>query len=538
MPLDDVRALSGTFGELRPAHFHSGLDIKTNGIGHPVYAAASGYVSRIKVSAEGYGLALYLSHPGGFVTQYGHLEAFSEAIRKRVLKQQYKEKSWEVDFSLLPTELPVSKGDIIAKSGNTGGSAGPHLHFEIRDEKTETVLNPLAWGLKVPDSKFPVFRSLKVTPWRSHSRVNGHSKPYFYRLRGENGRYSLGERPIKITGAAGFALELWDQQDLSPGKNGIYSLVLKAAGDTLFHFQADYFQFKETRFANAFIDYQEWMKSGRGYFRCFRLPGNLFPWLKKVHRQGLVSPHSQALLACEIIAQDFAGNTSRLDFLVESASSSVNQVVTSSCDFPLTPFKAVKFEKQKFTADFPDGAVYDTICLQYKQSSSRRHLSDIHYFHSAEEPLHATIECALLAPGLSKVVREKAAVIQESPSGKKWIKGQWYGDWFVFRTKAFGTLYLEEDPTPPAILPLNVSDGKTFQKGEQFFFLIQDQDSGIGKIEAQINEQWVPAAYDAKTGKVVIEMPDSLKTGTHRLLLIIEDLVKNTKTSQLTFKIP
>lgn len=538
LPLEDIRALSGTFGELRPAHFHSGLDIKTNGIGHPVFAAAFGYVSRIKVSAEGYGLALYLSHPGGFVTQYGHLDAFNEVVRRRVLKQQYKEKSWEVDFSLTPSEIPVVKGETIAWSGNTGGSAGPHLHFEIRDEKTETVLNPLAWGLKVPDSKPPVFRSLKVTPSGSYSRVNGQVKPYYFRLRGQNGRYSLGEKPIRITGAAGFAIELWDQQDLSPGKNGVYSLVLKAAGDTVFHFQADHFHFRETRYSNAFLDYQEWIKSGRSYFRCFRLPGNLFPWLKKVQHQGLVTPSPQALLSCEIIAQDFAGNVSSVDFLVESGTSSSNQLLASTCGFSLTPFKAVKFEQPKFKADFPEGAVYDTLCLKYELEASRKHLSDIHHFHTPEEPLHTTVECALFAPNLSKELREKVAIVQESPSGKKWIKGQWQNEWFSFRVKAFGSLYLKEDLTSPAILPLNITDGKSFQKGERFFFLVQDQDSGIGKIEAKINDAWVPAAYDAKTGKVIIEMPESLKTGTHKLLLTIEDLVKNTKTTQLSFKIP
>lgn len=538
LPLDDIQALSGTFGELRPSHFHSGLDIKTNGIGHPVYAAASGYVSRIKVSAEGYGLALYLSHPGGFVTQYGHLDAFNEAIKKRVLKQQQKEKSWEVDFSLLPAEIPINKGETIAWSGNTGGSAGPHLHFEIRDEKTESIINPLSWGLKVADSKPPIFRSLKVSPYSVYSRVNGQAKPYFYRLRGQNGRYTLGEKPIRISGSAGMALEIWDQQDLSPGKNGIYSIVLKVAGDTVFHYQADVFHFRDTRYANAFLDYQEWIRSGRSYFRCFRLPGNLYPWLKKVHRQGLISPPANAILSCELIAQDYAGNASYLDFLVIAAASSAKQILAEPCDFALSPFKAAKFEQPNFKADFPDGVVYDTLCLRYSMQASRKHLSDIHQFHHPEDPLHAPIECAILSVGLSKDTKEKVAVVQETPSGKKWIKGQWQGDWMVFKVKAFGNLYLEEDKTSPAILPLNITEGKSFQKGERFFFLVQDQDSGIGKIEAKINEQWVPAAYDAKTGKVVIEMPEMLKTGTHKLLLTIEDLVKNAKTTQLSFKIP
>ena len=55
-PLDIDLKLSGTFGELRSNHFHSGLDIKTNQrTGAKVYASASGYVSRIKIERYGYG---------------------------------------------------------------------------------------------------------------------------------------------------------------------------------------------------------------------------------------------------------------------------------------------------------------------------------------------------------------------------------------------------------------------------------------------------------------------------------------------------
>ena len=181
LPLDIPTQLSGNFGELRPNHFHAGFDFKTQKKeGLNVFASANGYVSRIKISTFGYGKAIYITHPNGFTTVYGHLKSLNPAIDTYLRKIQYKEKSYEVDLYLKPNQLPIKKGEIIALSGNTGGSDGPHLHFEIRDSETEKILNPLLFGFDtvIKDSQRPIVTGVLVYPLDENTVINKSKNPF------------------------------------------------------------------------------------------------------------------------------------------------------------------------------------------------------------------------------------------------------------------------------------------------------------------------------------------------------------------------
>jgi len=171
-PLDIPLILSGSFGELRSNHFHSGLDIKTQQrTGLPVYAPADGYVSRIKVGHYGYGKALYIKHPNGYSTVYAHLERYAGKIQDYVKKQQYRKESYEIELFPKADLLPVYKGDLIGYSGNTGSSGGPHLHFEIRDASSRP-MNPMLFGLDVPDTRRPLLNSVMVYPVGDSAHVD------------------------------------------------------------------------------------------------------------------------------------------------------------------------------------------------------------------------------------------------------------------------------------------------------------------------------------------------------------------------------
>jgi murein DD-endopeptidase MepM/ murein hydrolase activator NlpD len=183
-PIDTAILLAGNFGELRPNHFHAGIDIKTNNReGMPVHAAAEGFVSRIKISSFGYGKVIYVTHPNGFVTVYGHLRSFNDTIGTYIKRQQYAQKTFEIEVFPKSTEFPVKKGEVIAFSGNTGNSGGPHIHFEIRDEKSEKAINPLLFGLPVTDNKKPQVTRVKIYPGDADGLINGVNKEMEFRVK-------------------------------------------------------------------------------------------------------------------------------------------------------------------------------------------------------------------------------------------------------------------------------------------------------------------------------------------------------------------
>ena len=268
-PLDIPINLSGTFGELRPNHFHSGLDIRTNNVeGLPVYAAADGIIIRIKVSTFGYGKALYIAHPNGYTTVYGHLQKFSDKIEAYVKEQQYKQKSYEVE--LYPSTLKVSKSDIIALSGNSGGSGGPHLHFEFRDTATEKIINPMAFGMSklIKDEMNPVISSLMVYPANDSTSVNKSKAPVSLSLQKQVDGTFLASK-VYARGKIGFALNSYDLSTNSYNKNGIYKVATYINGSPNFKYEFDSFSFDESKHINYFIDFNRYKKLKQRFQKLF-----------------------------------------------------------------------------------------------------------------------------------------------------------------------------------------------------------------------------------------------------------------------------
>jgi murein DD-endopeptidase MepM/ murein hydrolase activator NlpD len=262
LPLDIPMQLSGNFGELRPNHFHAGFDFKTNQReGLNVYAVFDGYVSRIKISTYGYGKAIYITHPNGFTTVYGHLQRAVGTIEDKIKEAQYKEESYEVELFLKPGELVVKKGDIIALSGNTGGSEGPHLHFEFRETATEKIVNPFFFGYDqfIKDTKKPIVTSLMVYPLDAESVANRSQRPINLGLSLQKDGTFISEK-VQARGKIGFGINAYDLDDASYNANGTYKTSLISNGKTLFNYQFDEMSFEEGRFINAMIDYNRYKK--------------------------------------------------------------------------------------------------------------------------------------------------------------------------------------------------------------------------------------------------------------------------------------
>jgi murein DD-endopeptidase MepM/ murein hydrolase activator NlpD len=319
-PLDIVPpALAGSFGELRSNHFHSGIDFRTNQrTGYPVYATADGYISRLRVQNSGFGLALYINHPNGYTSVYGHLSRFNPKIAQQVKNIQYQKKSYEIDEFPSTDLIPVHKGDIIAYSGNTGSSGGPHLHFELRDTKTEATINPQFLGIQIPDNIPPVIFAMYVY------RLNG--KPFseftpkqYFQVIGGGGKYNLNKvSTINLSGEVGFGITTTDKHNGASGINGVYAIELFVDGASVFTSALERFSFENSKAINSHLDYPAYLNLKKSIQKSFVDPGNPLQIYSNLVNNGKLNFNDGKLHRIKYQVTDSKGNKSTLEFNVQA----------------------------------------------------------------------------------------------------------------------------------------------------------------------------------------------------------------------------
>ncbi len=309
--------LSGAMGDLRANHFHAGIDIRTQGReGLPVVAAADGYVSRLKVQTGGYGNAVFIKHPNGMTTVYGHLLNFAEPMGRFVRDEQYKIQNFEVELLPQADQFLVKQGDIIGLSGNTGGSGGPHLHFEIRDSK-ENYLNPLYFGFdEIADQTSPAFQSLAIRAMSLDGRVNNEFERVMFRpVRTEDGSYEIPQ-PIRAYGTLGIELLAYDFMDRTPFRNGLNCIEIKVDGREIFTYNMATFPSAATRDYNNLIDYATEQRTGSRFYRCYNPDGNSFELYKTNGYRGHLNIRDTLTHQVKITIFDVYENASTLRFTV------------------------------------------------------------------------------------------------------------------------------------------------------------------------------------------------------------------------------
>ena len=376
-PLDIPILLSGSFGELRSNHFHAGIDIKTQGKeGLNVFATADGYISRIKVQQFGYGKAIYITHPNGFTTVYGHLSKFADKIEKYVKLIQYKKENYTTgNLYFKKDKFSVKKGEIIAYSGDTGGSGGPHLHYEIRDTETEHVINPLLFGLKVEDTTAPTFQALKVYALSSDARINQQRKNFQIPIKNIGiGKY-IADR-ITASSVISFGVNVFDRFNKAPNKNGVYSLEMLVNGQRFYYHDVETFSFSESKFLNLHIDYTHYKKYKRRYQKTHKVSSNKLSTYEDLINDGKINIQKNLNYTIEIIAKDFEGNTSSLKIPIARKES--NAIFTEQKD--TTAYKVIakkfnKFKQQNVTVAFPKRTFYEDVYLDFKLSKKSSKLS-------------------------------------------------------------------------------------------------------------------------------------------------------------------
>jgi len=540
-PLDIPLYLSGNFAELRSNHFHTGIDIKTQGVeGQRVLAAEKGKVSRISVSPYGYGLALYIAHPNGYTTVYGHLKSFNADIERVVKKKQYEEESFRVDFAP-EEELFVDKGELIALSGNTGGSGGPHLHFEIRRTADSHPLNPLKFGFDIKDDISPRIRGVRFHPLSDTTLINGKHEAVSMVVQGSNGKYHLksGSR-FNVYGAFGMSVHSLDYLNGYPNKCGLYEVHLSVDGETVCRQQFDELDFATTRHINAYKAYDVYRTNRWHYHKSFIEPGNdLEIYLPETKNNGVINLAKAGKHEANYVVKDAYENISTLDFSFET-------LVEPNGPLPKAqPYDAYFHYDQENTFTYPEelkvhvpqGALYGDLKLNFgREMPKAEHFSARYTLHNEMVPLDDYIEIEITAADIPDELRHQILAARYSTTGyATYITGSWDGDRFAFKSKSFGKFTLVADSVAPELTPLTRTSG-SLSNGTVLRFKISDDRSGISAYNAYLNGKWVLTAYEpkAKTIAVIFEGTDPQPTG-NELRLEIKDAVGNVTEETYTF---
>lgn len=565
-PLDIPLFLAGNFAEIRPNHFHGGIDIKTESIeGKKIYSIAKGRVSRIKVSTRGYGKALYIDHPNGYTSVYGHLQRYSDKIEEYLQKHQYKKETFEIELFPSKHELLVDSGEVVAFSGNSGGSSGPHLHFEIRDTKTEWGVNPLLFGFDIKDNISPQIKVLGIYPLSGSSSVNGKNKPVLTGTFKSNGHYRIAAKsPVNVKGAIGFGIEVTDNMNGTGNVCGIFSIELQVDGNTIYYHDVEKVSFDETRYINSHIDYELCKTKGRNIQKSFLQPNNKLGIYKNVKNSGIILFNDSLLHLVKYVVKDSYGNTSVLEFTVRShpfrnalpeqpaADTLFAELDSLSCEenslqnFSLQSDSAASepdtfgismdsipskfnffryneynsYETKDVIVSMPKNILYDNLLFEYSIGTRiKGGVSPVHRLHHPLVPLHSFMTISIKTDSIKKEYFNKAFIASLNGSHPV-AEGGSYEDGFVTtKTRSFGNYTVLIDTIPPGIKPISVSGSR-----EKMVFRIGDNLSGIKSYRGTIDNKWILMEYDYKTGLLVYTFDDSrVSSGRHLFQLTVTD---------------
>ncbi len=531
-PLGIPLQLSGNFGELRPGHFHAGLDIRTQGkVGLPIYAIEEGHVSRIAVSEGGYGKVLYIDHSNGYTSVYAHLRQFNPRIEKLVKKMQYDLTAFELDTSFEDNSIKVSRGEVIALSGNTGGSGGPHLHFEIRNTASEKAINPLHFSFNIKDQIKPRVFHIALYPLNEKSHVRYKNTHQVIKTVGNGTHYTAaGNQPIPVYGKIGFGIHTKDKITGSPFNFGVYSIELYKNNRLVYQHILDSLDFANTRCINAHMDFYEATKHKRKIQRSNILEGNKLNTYSNLVNNGAFFFLSADTSTMKFVVKDFMGNSSTVKFEVFG---SERNVAASEKKFTqlLSFNQPNRYADSIINIDFPSSCLYEDTPLKIEyEPAIGRCKTPIAHVNTLYDPLNDYMDLSFNLSHLTESERKKATVI--SLTAKKQVLaaegGTLKDNWITCKTRSFGPYSVFVDTDAPYIRQSNFSEGGTYSQPKRIYFRCKDNISGIGNYYAIIDNQWILVEYEKNRNQVFFDLHDVTKNGSkHSLKLFVEDKVGN-----------
>ncbi|HOY17484.1 MAG TPA: M23 family metallopeptidase [Haliscomenobacter sp.] len=537
-PVSGQLRLSGTFGELRPDHFHSGIDIK-GGLGVPIYAAGDGEVYCIKINPGGYGSVMYIRHPNGYTTLYAHLSGFSPELARFIEDKQYTAQLFAVELYPEPGRFPVKKGQLVAKMGNTGHSFGPHLHFEIRETATDRSINPLLFGLQVVDNTPPRVHELKLYQLGENQQL---AETRRVPLLIKNGQYSVTGDTLKVkTKQVGLAIKAYDHMDGVNNWNGIYTIELFVDDRRVYQFATEKLDFTETRYINAHVDYEERVSRNSYFHRCFLLPGNALSMYEQVQESGKIVIADKQVRKINIAIKDVAGNTARTQFWLKLDAALVT-AAARQYNYLLPYNQPSVINSNDIKLHFPEGTFYEDCYMQYSvvPERSANVFSKVHTLHHTRVPVHRFYNMALKPVNLPDSLRGKAFVAYCSSNGKVTnYGGKWQPDGMLkAEVRTLGEFCIKVDTVPPTITPERFSP--VLSKVSSVSFRIRDNFGAAGTVaglnyRAEIDGQWVLMDYDQKYDRITYRFTPRVVPGPHAFHLEVWDGMGNKRVWDKNF---
>nr|WP_297308720.1 M23 family metallopeptidase [uncultured Flavobacterium sp.] len=533
-PLGIDLNLTGSFGELRYNHFHSGIDFGSNRkIGDPVFASADGEVVRIQINEKGYGKTIYIKHPNGYTTVYAHLNDYVGDIHKYVKSKQYLEEKYSIEIFPLKNDLLVKKGDIIGFVGNTGSSGGPHLHFEIRDTQSEEIINPFLFGFssEIKDVTNPVVNSLVVYPINEESVVNGESIPLLLSLTKQSEGVYLAEK-VNGKGAIGFGVNSYDVMNNRYSKNGIYKLETYLNGSKTYEVIFDRFSFDETRKINLFIDYEKLNLTKDRVQKLFKITDYDLNLIKLAKNNGKINIQEDDSYNYKIVISDFHNNKTEINIPINYKNDEARLIQKSNKVFKKIDSKRdYILSESNGTLEWDAFTFYEDCDLDIAFSENEIR------FHKDVIPLDKNVTLKFDI-SKSNVNPEKAFIGLQNGQSISYFH-TWKKDGVLsIRTKTLGTYKVYEDFVPPTIKPLNFSENNNYSINDVLTFEVDDDFSGIKEINGYINGKWALFEYEYKDKKITHHLKDGIaQKGLNKVTIKVSDRVGNNVTFESNFQL-